>query len=149
MAKEICRRAMWCLTLLDAHFQVGLPEMEVCPHDAIYVKLPCKEENFVTDDEDFGTFGMGDNDHTTLSLDGLAEDGLLSVLIRVAVVRRDICKLMRQVRICGQLMPGLVHIVGNTVHHLQQLEIPHYSYEETQRFSTSPWLPRYLSTFCA
>lgn len=149
MAQEIRRRVMWSLTLVDAHFSVGLPEMEVCPHDTIYVKLPCKEENFVTDDEDVGTFGMGANDSTTLSLDGVAEDGLLSIHIRVAVVRRDICKLMRQVRLCGQPMPGLVHIVGNVIHLLQQLEIPHYSYEELQRFSTSPWLPRYLSAFCS
>ncbi|KAF4990060.1 hypothetical protein FDECE_14510 [Fusarium decemcellulare] len=140
LAQEIRRRLMWCMMLLNCHFSIGLPESEVCSPDFIYLKLPCNEDDFHAEcdlNEDLG--------NSLSTLDGPPENGLFSTCIRESMIRRDIVRLMRQVRLSSQPMPHLPDLVDEFVSMLQQLQIPLYSSQELERYSTSRWLVRYVS----
>lgn len=138
LAQEIRRRLMWSLMMLDGHFSVGLPGTETCSHDSIFVDLPCKEEFFNTDQDAHG------NAITTSSLDGVSEEGLLSVIIRQAIIRRDAMKLKRQVCVLGQPWSQLEGLVTELSRTLQHTPTPTYSWEELQRYARSRWFARYL-----
>lgn len=136
LAQEVRRRLMWCLVLVEGHFSMGLPECEMCPFEAIYLQLPCKEENFTADNE---------NSHTsTEPLDGVSEAGLLAVHLREAMIRRDIMRLKRQLSLSTQPMPQLEGIVNEFKRTLDSIPIPSYSLSELQRYASSRWIVRYL-----
>ncbi|KAK7423222.1 hypothetical protein QQZ08_009118 [Neonectria magnoliae] len=79
------------------------------------------------------------------SLDGVPEDGLLAMYIRETMIQRDVMRLMRQVRLSGQPLPQLADPVDEFAKSLQQLDIPAYSLQDLQRYSTSRWLVRYIT----
>ncbi|KAH7007410.1 alkaline-phosphatase-like protein [Ilyonectria destructans] len=140
LAQEVRRRLMWSLMMFDGQFSTGLPESEMCSHESIYLKLPCKEEEFHAD---YGRDEAGGD--MASSMDGVQEEGLLSIYIRETMMRRDIMRLMRQVRLSGRPMPQLVDLVDEFAKSLQQLPIPPYSVQDLERYSRSRWLLRYLA----
>ncbi|KAF4978451.1 hypothetical protein FZEAL_5176 [Fusarium zealandicum] len=140
LAQEIRRRLMWCLTMLDMHFSLGLPECELCPYEVIYLKLPCEEENF-----NFGDSREADA-NSSLSLDGVREDGLLSRYIQHLTVRRDVMRLKRQLSLSAHAIPQLAMIVDDFRKSLQSTRGQQYSHDVLKRYSRSKWLGRYVAS---
>ncbi|KAF4124242.1 Fungal specific transcription factor domain [Geosmithia morbida] len=83
MAQEVRRRLMRCLADADGLSSVGLPVCEMCPFEAIYLRLPCHEEEFNAD------YDSPAGPSTTVPLDAVSEGGLTSIQIREQVIRRD------------------------------------------------------------
>ena len=138
LSQEIRRRLMWSLTMMDSYFSSGLPEVETCPSDNLYLKLPCREEHFHADASD--TPHLSD----MTALDGVQEDGLLDLYIRQSIVRRDIMRLSRQVMIQSQPMPQLVDIVEELTKTISSARPPEYSLQELRRYAKSRWLTRFV-----
>ena len=136
LAQEVRRRLMWCITLLEGNFSIGLPECEMCPFEAIYLRLPSPEEQFTSDN---------DETHGSIEpLDGVREAGLLALNLRETMIRRDVTRLKRQLSLLTQPMPQFEGIVNEFKRTLDSIPIPPYSVSELQRFANSRWLMRYL-----
>lgn len=133
LAQEVRRRLMWCLVMIEGQFSMGLPECEMCPFEAIYLQLPCREEKFTAD-----------NEVSTEPLDGVSEAGLLAMILRETMIRRDIMRLKRQLSLLNQPMLQLEGIVNEFKRTLDSIPIPPYSLSELQKFANSRWLARYL-----
>ncbi|VUC23420.1 unnamed protein product [Clonostachys rosea] len=138
LAQEIRRRLMWCLVMMDVGLSIGLPECEVCNTEAVYLHFPCKEEDFDAD-RDTAAWPSG-----SLSLDGIAEDGLFASVLRTSMVRRDVMRLRRQVMLFGQRIPQLHGMVRELDKTLLDIPRPHYTAAELLTYSRSRWMTRYL-----
>lgn len=93
ISREVRRRTIWSLKIVERYFSVGLPEFEVFPTDTIYLQFPACEA-------DFGAESPGDG-------------GAYSVYVRLELVRRDIMKLTRAVSLCEQPFAPLVKLLTN------------------------------------
>lgn len=136
LAQEVRRRLMWCLILMDTRFSSGLPECELCPFENVYLNRPLSEE-------EFSVLHETGRDHSEVVSRGIAENGLLSLLIRQVSLRRDISRLKRQVSLAGNPVPQLEDLVNAFKRNLEQVPISPYRLEDLREHSQSRWLLRY------
>lgn len=129
VGREVRRRIVWSLKIMERYFCVGLPEFELCPIEVIYIDFPTSEEEFGTDRP--------------------GELGAYSLQIRLEVVRRDIMKLTRSLSHLEQPIPSLLELIQ---HHANTLADVGASMPNGTSLATAeivdlvnqPWLPRRL-----
>lgn len=128
VAKEVRRRIVWSLKIIERYFSVGLPEFELCPFESIYLQLPSSEEDFSDVDQP--------GDH-----------GAYSLHVRLENVRRDIMKLTRAVALCEQPYPLLPKLIRDFQQSLTEigstmLDGTGLSPHQIAELLGNPWLPR-------
>ena len=127
IAREVRRRIVWSLKIVERYFSIGLPEFELCPFETIYLDLPIPEEEFGADEAgDYGAY---------------------SLHVRLESVRRDIMKLNRGVALCDQPFPLLTKVIYDVERDLREIgsRMPsgtNLSVDEISGLLDNPWLPR-------
>ncbi|KAG9252851.1 uncharacterized protein F5Z01DRAFT_675654 [Emericellopsis atlantica] len=121
VAREVRRRILWSLKIVERYFCVGLLEFELCPMEAIYIDYPSSEDEFGTDVQ--------------------GEYGAYSLHVRLEVVRRDIMKLTRSLEGLEKPLPNLMELIQ---HHVASLEEIRISMPPDKLGVSSPWLSRRL-----
>lgn len=137
VAKETRRRILWSLKILERYFSVGLPEFELCPFEAIYLQLPCREDEFDTEDQENQLVETSDL-------------GAYSLCVSFENIRRDIMKLTRGIILCDSPLPQLPSLVRCLELTLSEVRsnMPHgpdLSFTQINELLQSPWLPRHIA----
>lgn len=137
VARETRRRILWSLKMLERYFSVGLPEFELCPFEAIYLQLPCREDEF-----DVGHHGN--------QLPETSDLGAYSLCVSFENIRRDIMKLTRGIILCDSPLPQLPSLVRCLELTLSEVRprMPHgpeLSFSQINDLLRSPWLPRHIA----
>lgn len=139
-SREVRRRVMWSLKLVERYFSTGLPEFELCPVESVYLELPCWEQEF-SDTRNDGT-----SERTLQSCDF----GSYHLCVRLEMLRRDLMKLNRSLSLCDTSFPQLSTVMHDFEQHLARIEaeLPGGQTLTAERISAlldSPWLPRQIS----
>lgn len=124
VAREVRRRILWSLKIVERYFAHGITQYEVCPAESIYLNYPLAEEDF--------------------SSEHAAELGAYSLTVRLEWVRRNIIKLTRNLASLKEPLEGVI------LRHQQSLDeigalIPdgaQLSAAQIPDLLHSPWLPR-------
>ncbi|CRK16956.1 hypothetical protein VD0002_g3302 [Verticillium dahliae] len=98
ISREVRRRIVWSLKIMERYFSIGLPEFELCPIESIYLEFPSPEEQFETKSQ--------------------GENGTYRLLVRLETIRRDVMKLNRSVAPLDESLPSLIKLIR---HHQQSL----------------------------
>lgn len=80
--REVRRRILWSLKLMERYFSIGLLEFELCPFEAIYLEFLANEEDFC-------------GAETVLCHGHNNDYGSYRLSIQLEIVRRDIMKFSR------------------------------------------------------
>ena len=142
--REVRRRIMWTVAVLDGLFALGLPEYEVAPFENIYLQLPCKEASFI-DGEAVRTEHLRHSGPRRLH-----NLGCFAFIIRLASMRRDIMRLSRQLTLSDQPAPYLEDLVhrfhGILEGNQNDLNLAYpVSRDQIQTSIEVGWLPRILA----
>lgn len=137
-SREVRRRVMWSLKLVERYFSTGLPEFELCPVESVYLELPCREH-------DFSAVSGPDGERTPQSCDF----GSYHLCVRLEMLRRDLMKLNRSLSLCDAPFPQLEDVMRGFEQHLATAgaELPGgkgslATPEGVSSLLDSPWLPR-------
>lgn len=138
VAREVRRRVVWSLKLVERYFSIGLPEFEVCPYETIYLELPCREDEF-----NLAKHQQGATPHE------LKEFGVYRLCIRLESIRRDIMKLSRSIALCDEAFPLLPKLVRDLERELEAVGAqipndPNLTSSGISELMDNPWLPRYI-----
>lgn len=138
-SREVRRRVMWRLKLVERYFSTGLPEFELCPIESVYLELPCWEQEFSDTRID------GRKERTLQSCDF----GSYHLCVRLEMLRRDLMKLNRSLSLYDTAFPQLSTVMHDFEQHLARIEaeLPGGPTLTTERISSlldSPWLPRHI-----
>ncbi|KAG8158217.1 hypothetical protein KVR01_011978 [Diaporthe batatas] len=139
ISREVRRRVMWTLKLVERYFSTGLPEFELCPVESIYLELPCWEQEFSDTRTD------GSTERTPQSCDF----GSYHLSVRLEMLRRDLMKLNRSLSLCDTTFPQLSTVMHEFEQHLARIEAelpggPTLTAERISSLLDSPWLPRQI-----
>ncbi|KKY33285.1 putative mucin-desulfating sulfatase (n-acetylglucosamine-6-sulfatase) [Diaporthe ampelina] len=137
-SREVRRRVMWSLKLVERYFSTGLPEFELCPVESIYLELPCWEQEF--------SDTRADSSERTLQS---CDFGSYHLCVRLEMLRRDLMKLNRSLSLCDTAFPQLSTVMHDFEQHLTRIgaELPGGPTLTAERISSlldSPWLPRQI-----
>ncbi|CAH0028507.1 unnamed protein product [Clonostachys rhizophaga] len=129
-AREVRRRIVWSLKIIQGYFSVGLPEFELCPIEAIYINFPKSEDEFES------------------SRPG--EQSAYRLYTRLEGIRRDIMKLGRGLHPLDQPLSSLVELIRHHENILSEFsaELPYGSRITSAQIASlldNPWLPRLLA----
>lgn len=138
-SREVRRRVMWSLKLVERYFSTGLPEFELCPVESVYLELPCWEQEFSDTRND------GSSERTLQSCDF----GSYHLCVRLEMLRRDLMKLNRSLSLCDTTFPQLSTVMHDFEQHLARIEAelpggPTLTAERISSLLDSPWLPRQI-----
>ena len=130
VAREVRRRIVWSLKIMERYFAHGIAQFELCPAESIYLDFPLAEEAFGAERQQ------------------PAELGAYSLTVRLEAVRRDIIKLTRNIAALHE--PPSTSLVDLINHHQQSLDeigalMPDGTELDVARIPEllqSPWLPR-------
>ena len=104
VSREVRRRILWSLKIVERYFSVGLPEFDLLPLEVIYIDYPHREEEFAE---------TGRNaSHTS------DDKGAYRLIIQLEAVRRDIMKLSRNISILETPLSSLAELID---HHRQAI----------------------------
>lgn len=136
-SREVRRRVMWSLKLVERYFSTGLPEFELCPVESVYLELPCREHDF--------SGGGPEEERNPQSCDF----GSYHLCVRLEMLRRDLMKLNRSLSLCDSPFPQLEDVMRGFEQHLATAgaELPGgqgslAAPEGVSSLLNSPWLPR-------
>lgn len=137
-SREVRRRVMWSLKLVERYFSTGLPEFELCPVESVYLELPCWEQEFSDTRTD-------STERTIQSCDF----GSYHLCVRLEMLRRDLMKLNRSLSLCDTTFPQLATVMHDFEQHLTRIEAelpggPTLTAERISSLLDSPWLPRQI-----
>lgn len=124
VAREVRRRILWSLKIIERYFAHGITQYEVCPAESIYINFPLAEEGF-------------DRGHP-------AELGAYSLTVRLEWVRRDIIKLTRNLVSLKEPLEGLILRHQQTLNEIGAMmpDGTELSAAQIPDLLHSPWLPR-------
>lgn len=91
MPREIRRRVMWALCMMDSLYSAGLPEFTTCSMQNNHLKLPCGEVAFAMDAEEESE-PLNPQDSSSFQT---IEPGILAYYIRVLDFRYRILRYVR------------------------------------------------------
>jgi hypothetical protein len=134
VSREVRRRIVWSLKIIERYFSSGLPEFELCPTESIYIEYPSPEEDF-----NHGPPG---------------ENGAYRLHLRLETVRRDIMKMSRSVTILDQPLPSLMKLIRHHEASLAEIgkSLPQgrtLSMAQTLDLLDNHWLPRRTLTYAS
>ncbi|KAH6689553.1 hypothetical protein F5X68DRAFT_253960 [Plectosphaerella plurivora] len=134
VGREVRRRIVWSLKIIERYFSSGLPEFELCPTESIYIEYPSPEEDF-----NHGPPG---------------ENGAYRLHLRLETVRRDIMKMSRSVTILDQPLPSLMKLIRHHEASLAEIgeSLPQgrtLSMAQTLDLLDNHWLPRRTLTYAS
>ena len=141
VSAEVRRRCVWCLKFTASYFSIGLPEFELLPFETVYLDMPGPEDDFQrgTSASDLGSMVARDS----------GERKSLHFCCRLAIVRRDVMKLMRSLALYNQPFAPLGKLIESLVSELAHIRnemgidtesFPH----ELARFINTPWISRHV-----
>lgn len=141
ISREVRRRVMWSLKLVERYFSTGLPEFELCPVESVYLELPCWEHEFSSDAR------AADSTERTIQS---CDFGSYHLCVRLEMLRRDLMKLNRSLSLCDTTFPQLANVMHDFEQHLASIEaeLPgggaNLTAERISSLLDSPWLPRQI-----
>lgn len=145
VSREVRRRTMWSLKLVERYFSMGLPEFELCPVDSIYLDLPCREHEFST---------MTATDIYVDPSPTTCDFGSYRLYIKLEMLRRDIMKLTRSLPALYQDSPlsggQLPAIMTDFEHSLARVgaDLPApLTADRIAQLIGTPWLPRHVLVY--
>lgn len=159
VAREVRRRTLWSLKMVERYFSTGLAEFDSLPLEVIYIDFPRSEEDFMamTHGREIDATGKGEANGDYHNYHG--EGGTYGLIMQLEAIRRDVMKLSRSIALLETPLCNLTDLIS---HHLQTLacmEKPapileaHLSADEAfeppgcssnRDRSISRWLPRLL-----
>ncbi|KAH8168422.1 fungal zn(2)-Cys(6) binuclear cluster domain-containing protein [Sarocladium implicatum] len=104
VSREVRRRILWSLKIVERYFSVGLPEFDLLPLEVIYIDYPHSEAEFIES-------GCIDNQSGD-------DKGAYRLIVQLEAVRRDIMKLSRNISILETPLSSLAELIN---HHHQAL----------------------------
>ncbi|KAH8891236.1 hypothetical protein GQ53DRAFT_866032 [Thozetella sp. PMI_491] len=134
IAKDVRRRLMWSITMLDSIIATGLRDLEMVPAESMYLPLPGHEEVFNNQGE---------------TVPGFDNPDLAGICFRLVLIRRDIMRLKRQLVVAKEPVPQITDIIKDFQATLDEIErdnpecYPH-SRERLVSYHKTRWLSRYL-----
>ncbi|SPN96837.1 uncharacterized protein DNG_00357 [Cephalotrichum gorgonifer] len=123
VAREVRRRILWSLKIIERYFSSGLAEFDLLPLEVIYIDFPHSEKAFTSGsqggDEQARQGIYGDSDHSSSGMKRDDEEGgAYRLLVQLESVRRDIMKLTRSIALVDKELPSLSDLIR---HHEQTL----------------------------
>lgn len=141
VSREVRRRTMWSLKLVERYFSTGLPEFELCPVDSIYLDLPCREH-------DFSATTATDPSPTT------CDSGAYRLYIKLEMLRRDITKLARSLPalyqdapLSGAQLPAIMTDFEQSLACVGADLPPPLTADRIAQLIGTPWLPRHVLVY--
>ncbi|KAG5759680.1 hypothetical protein H9Q72_012201 [Fusarium xylarioides] len=159
VAREVRRRTLWSLKMVERYFSIGLAEFDSLPMEVIYIDFPRSEEDFMamTNSREIDATGKDQADSDYQDCHG--ERGTYGLVMQLEAIRNDVIKISRKIAL---LETPLCNLTGLFSHHLQTLACmekpapileallsaddafePHDSSRNRDK-SISRWLPRLL-----
>ncbi|KAK3191577.1 hypothetical protein K4F52_002392 [Lecanicillium sp. MT-2017a] len=128
IAREVRRRIIWSLKIIERYFSVGLAEFDPLPLEIIYVDYPSSEEEFmalhhITDERERDAATCEQVESMAVGSQP-AEGGAYSLLVRLEVVRRDIMRLTRSVAPLDEPLPSLLELIRHHDNTLSSIGAP-------------------------
>ncbi|KAF4440294.1 nitrate assimilation regulatory nirA [Fusarium acutatum] len=159
VAREVRRRTLWSLKMVERYFSIGLAEFDSLPMEVIYIDFPRSEEDFMamTNGSEIDATGKDQTDCDYQNCHG--ERGTYGLVMQLEAIRNDVMKLSRKIALLETPLCNLTDLFN---HHLQTLacmEKPapileallsadeafdHPSSSSNRDRSISRWLPRLL-----
>jgi len=126
VAREVRRRILWSLKILERYFSTGLAEFDLFPLEAIYIDFPHSEEAFILgsqrgDEQEQQQTG---DPHPKSRGRGNEESGAYRLLVRLESVRAGIMKMARSIALIDKELPSLSDLIRHHDQALATLESP-------------------------
>ncbi|KAH7381485.1 hypothetical protein DE146DRAFT_760915 [Phaeosphaeria sp. MPI-PUGE-AT-0046c] len=139
-SREVRRRILWSLKIIERYFSVGLAEFDMLPFEIIYIDLPQGEELFST---------AHPNGEQAV---GAEECSAYRLLVRLEAIRWDIMRLTRNISLLERPLSSLAELVDHHCQTLADVQTPPTLFQgmEEGRATTifrDRWLPRRILAF--
>ncbi|RKL44293.1 hypothetical protein BFJ72_g4026 [Fusarium proliferatum] len=118
VAREVRRRTLWSLKMVERYFSIGLAEFDSLPMEVIYIDVPRSEEDFMamTNGHEIDVTAKEQADGAYQGCRG--EGGTYGLVMQLEAIRCDVMKLSRKIAL---LETPLCNLTGLFSHHLQTL----------------------------
>ncbi|TPX16965.1 uncharacterized protein E0L32_003527 [Thyridium curvatum] len=150
IGREVRRRILWSLKIVERYFSVGLAEFDPLPIEVIYIDYPCSEEDFTAlrhiRDEKTQEAEAREQEESKARGNQPVEGGAYGLIMRLEVVRRDIMKLARSVAPLDEPLPSLVELLQHHQHTLDSIGAPAPLPGDDAGLDPAAdrWLPRHI-----
>ncbi|KAI1057359.1 hypothetical protein LB505_014411 [Fusarium chuoi] len=118
VAREVRRRTLWSLKMVERYFSIGLAEFDSLPMEVIYIDVPCSEEDFMAmaNGHEIHVTGKDqvDNEHQNYR----GEGGTYGLVMQLEAIRCDVMKLSGKIALLETPLCNLTDLFS---HHLQTL----------------------------
>ncbi|VZI03206.1 unnamed protein product [Fusarium fujikuroi] len=118
VAREVRRRTLWSLKMVERYFSIGLAEFDSLPMEVIYIDVPCSEEDFMAmaNGHEIHVTGKDQVDGEHQNYRG--EGGTYGLVMQLEAIRCDVMKLSRKIALLETPLCNLTDLFS---HHLQTL----------------------------
>ncbi|KAF4952272.1 hypothetical protein FGADI_6893 [Fusarium gaditjirri] len=118
VAREVRRRTLWSLRMVERYFSIGLAEFDSLPMEVIYIDFPRSEEDFTAMAKgceiDVTGNCQADGDYQNYHDEG----GTYGLVMQLEAIRCDVMKLSRKIALLETPLCNLTDLFS---HHLQTL----------------------------
>ncbi|KAF5249441.1 hypothetical protein FANTH_5322 [Fusarium anthophilum] len=118
VAREVRRRTLWSLKMVERYFSIGLAEFDSLPMEVIYIDFPRSEEDFKAmangHEIDVTAVDQADSDYDNYHVEG----GTYGLVMQLEAIRCDVMKLSRKIALLETPLCNLIDLFS---HHLQTL----------------------------
>ncbi|KAF5631003.1 nitrate assimilation regulatory nirA [Fusarium tjaetaba] len=118
VAREVRRRTLWSLKMVERYFSIGLAEFDSLPMEVIYIDFPRSEEDFMAmingREADATRNDQANGDCPTY----YGEGGTYGLVIQLEAIRNDVMKISRKIALLETPLGNLTDLFS---HHLQTL----------------------------
>ncbi|KAG4292882.1 hypothetical protein FPRO06_12370 [Fusarium proliferatum] len=118
VAREVRRRTLWSLKMVERYFSIGLAEFDSLPMEVIYIDVPRSEEHFMamTSGHEIDVTAKEQADGEYQNCRG--EGGTYGLVMQLEAIRSDVMKLSRKIALLETPLCNLTDLFS---HHLQTL----------------------------
>ncbi|PNP81037.1 hypothetical protein FNYG_05504 [Fusarium nygamai] len=159
VAREVRRRTLWSLKMVERYFSIGLAEFDSLPMEVIYIDFPRSEEDFMAmangREADATSNDQANGDCPRY----YGEGGTYGLVMQLEAIRNDVMKISRKIALLETPLGNLTDLFSHHLQTLASMEKPapileallsadeafdHPSSSSNRDRSISRWLPRLL-----
>ncbi|KAF5692702.1 NirA-like nitrate assimilation regulatory protein [Fusarium denticulatum] len=159
VAREVRRRTLWSLKMVERYFSIGLAEFDSLPMEVIYIDFPRSEEDFMAmangREADATRNDQANGDCPSY----YGEGGTYGLVMQLEAIRNDVMKISRKIALLETPLGNLTDLFSHHLQTLASMEKPAPILEALLRAdetfqplgsssnrdrSISRWLPRLL-----
>ncbi|KAF4501224.1 nitrate assimilation regulatory nirA [Fusarium agapanthi] len=144
VAREVRRRTLWSLKMVEHYFSIGLAEFDSLPMEVIYIDFPRSKEDFKAmangHEIDVTAIDQADSDYHNYHVEG----GTYGLVMQLEALRCDVMKLSRKIALLETPLCNLTDLFS---HHLLEFDTAICAYHATRlilfisRFGQGPARP--------